>query len=192
MKAEAARRACLVKENDIAFNGDAVSGLKGFYNADNISEVVLSGDGSGSSKTFASKDADKIIRDIMRLPTQVHDVSNGVETIDTILLPLAQWNLLSNTRIPNTGLNLREWIIKNNPHIKKIDWEASLKTAGAGNTTRMMGYRYDPNALTLEVPQEFTMRPVQEKGLELLVPCWMSSGGVLVYYPLSIVYADGI
>ena len=191
-RANAAKRSCMVRENNIAFNGDSVSGLKGFLNAENISEVVLDADGMGNSKEFSKKTADNIIRDITRLPTHVHTVSKGVEIADTLLLPLSQYNLISNLRLPDTNISVRKWILAENPHLKKIDWLDELRTAGAGNTARMMVYRYDPDALTLEITQEFSQRPVQEKGLEFTVPCWMGTGGVIVYYPLSIAYADGI
>ena len=191
-KATAAKRAHMYRENQIAWFGDSKSGLTGFLNNPNITEVVLANDGSGNSKAFSTKDTSKIIRDIVSLPTKVHDISNGVETANTLLLPLDQWNYISNTRLPDTDISIRTWILGQNPHIKKIDWLTELKTAGAGNTTRMICYRYDPDALTLEIPEDFRQLPVQESGLEFVVNTYQRIGGVLIYYPLSIAYADGI
>ena len=191
-KANAAKRASMVLENRLAFFGDTEHGLGGFINNPNITEVVLAGDGSGNAKTFASKDNDKIVRDIVSLATKVHEISKGTETVDTVLLPLDQWNAISNARLPNTGISVREWIISKNPHIKRIEWLDELRTAGAGNTTRMIAYRYDPDALTLEIPQEFRQLPVQERNFEYIVNTHCRFGGVLIYYPLSVAYADGV
>ena len=182
----------MVKEDNIAWYGDAENKLGGFLNNTNVSEVVLAGDGSGNAKTFTSKDTTKIIRDIMSLPTRVHDISNGVETADTLLLPITQWNYLVTTRLPDTDISIKDWILSSSPHLKKIEWLRELKTAGAGGTTRMVCYRYDPEAVTLEIPEEFRQLPVQQKNMEYIVNTYQRIGGVLIYYPLSIAYADGI
>ena len=191
-KATAARRSHMVRENEIAWNGDAENGYVGFLKNPNASEVVLAADGSGNSKAFSTKDTAKIIRDIVSLPTKVHDISNGVETADTLLLPIDQWNYIANTRLPDTNISIKDWILGASPHLKRIEWLRELKTAGAANTTRMLCYRYDPDAVTLEIPSEFRQLPVQEKNMEFVVNTHQRFGGVIVYYPLSIAYADGI
>ena len=182
----------MYRENQIAWFGDSDHNLQGLLNAPNITEVVLAADGSGSSKAFSAKDTAKIIRDIVALPTKIHDISNGVETADTLLLPIDQWNLLSNTRLPDTDISIKDWILNSNPHLKRIEWLRELKTAGAGGTTRMFCYRYDPDALTLEIPEEFRQLPVQERNLEFVVNTYQRIGGVIIYYPLSIAYSDGV
>ena len=187
----AAKRAAYVLENKIAFSGDTEHNLGGFFNNPNISEVTLAADGSGNSKAFSTKTPDQMIRDLNRLPTLVRTQSKGIETADSMLLPISLWNLLGTTRLPNTGISVRKWFLDNSPHIKKIDWVDELSTAGSGGGSRIIVYRYDPEALTLEIPQDFTQLPVQQRNLEFEVPCWMSTGGVLIYYPLSIAFADG-
>ena len=64
--------------------------------------------------------------------------------------------------------------------------------SGAGGLDRMAVYRRDPDALTLEIPQDFEMLEEQARGLEYVTPCHSRIGGVIVYYPLSIAFADGI
>ena len=149
-------------------------------------------DGTGNAKGFATKDADKMIRDITALPTRIRDLTRGVEYADTLLLPLTPWNLIANTRIPNTNLSVRKWILNENPDLKRILWVDELKTAGAANTPRMFAYRYDADVLQMVVASEFRQLPVQEKNLEFRVPCHMRIGGVLLYYPLACAFADGV
>ena len=191
-KSNATNRAMMVEENRIAFFGDDQNKLPGLFNNANVTEVSLAADGTGNAKTFQSKDADKLVRDIVSLPTQIRDVTRGVEYADTLLLPLTQWNMLANTRLPDTQISVREWILKENPDLKQIKWVDELKTAGDGNGTRMFAYRYDSDVLEMILASEFRQLPVQEKNLEFQVPCHMRVGGTLIYYPLACAYADGI
>lgn len=191
-KANAAKRAHMVLENKIAFFGDSTHNLQGFLTNANISEVTLAADGTGSAKTFASKDADKMLRDLNSLFTTVHDVSKGVEHADTLLIPITQFNLMAVTRIANTGISVMKWFLENSPHCKEVIWVNEMKGAGASGTDRMVAYRRDPMAIEMIVPSEFKQLPVQEKNLEYIVPTHHRFGGVLIYYPLSVAFADGI
>lgn len=192
-KAAAAIRAHRILENKIAFFGDVAHNIQGFLDNPNIQEVVLAADGAGSSKALASKTADQMIRDIASLFTAIHDVSNGVETADTLLMPLVQYNLLFNTpRVGGSDMSVAKWVVENNPHLSNLVWVNEMKGAGAGGSDKMVAYRKDSEALTMEIPSEFKQMPVQEKGLEFIVPTHQRFGGVLIYYPLSIAFADDI
>lgn len=194
-KSNAAKRAIAVLENKIAFFGDATHNIQGFLSNPNIQEVVIAADGTGASKTFASKigTPDLIIRDVTSMFTAVHDVSKGVETADTLMLPLNQYNLLMNTpRLSGSDKSVMSWIMDNNAHLKDIVWVEEMRGSGAGGTDKMVAYRRDADALTMEIPSEFKQLPVQEKNLEYIVPCHERFGGVLIYYPLSVAFADGI
>lgn len=192
-KANAARRAILALENQIAFFGNADAGLGGLFDNPNVTDVAIPNDGVGPSTLWADKTPDQIIRDINLLTRTIHDVSKGVESADTLLLPLIQYNLIFDTpRSSQSDMSVGEWVLKNNGHIKGIDWLNELKGAGAGATDLMIAYRRDPDKLTLEIPQDFEQFPVQEKGLEFVVPTHSRIAGVLIYYPLSIAKGDGI
>ena len=191
-KANAAKRANMILENKIAFFGDATHNIQGFLDNPNLQEVTLAADGAGALTTLASKTGDQMVRDIASLFTAIHDISKGVEVGDTLMLPINQFNLISNTRIPDINMTVLKFVMENNPHIKEIVWVTEMKGAGAGATDKMVAYRRDPDALTMEIPSEFKQLPVQEKNLEFVVPVHQRFGGVLVYYPLSIAYADGI
>jgi len=191
MKANSARRAILALENLIAFFGNAAAGLGGFFDNPNVTDVAIPSDGPGTD--WASKTPDQIIRDINLLFRTVHTVSKGVEIADTLLLPLTQYNLIFDTpRSAQSDFSIGEWVLKNSPHLKSIDWLNELTGAGVGATDLMIAYKRDPEKLSLEVPQDFEQFPVQEKGLEFIVPTHSRVGGVLIYYPLSIAKGDGI
>lgn len=191
-RANAAKRAVMQLENTIAFKGDSASGLGGFISNPNYS-VVSVGAGAGGGTTFKTKTPDEILKDLNQVANTPFSVTLGVEMPDTLLLPLDQYTLISSTaRSANSDTTILEYFLKNNPFIKSVDWLNELKGAGLGGSDAMMAYRKDPDALTLEIPQDFEQLPVQEKGLEFEIPCHSRIGGVLIYYPLSIARGDGI
>lgn len=194
-KADSARRAVMQKENNIAFFGDADNGLNGLLSEPNIPVVTLPADGATSQTTFADKigTPDLIIRDLNNIANSIVDVSKGVETPDTLLLPVSQYTLLSSTpRSSTSDTTILQYFLSNNPFISNVEWVNELKGAGAGGTDVALAYRRSPDALSLEVPQDFETFPPQDKCLSFEVPVHMRTGGVIVYYPLSLAKAEGV
>ena len=193
-KADAAKKAILTREDQIAFSGDATNGILGFLTNPNIPLVVLAADGTGASTTFASKTADKVLRDLNKVVNSIVELTKEVEIPDTMLLPTEIYNYLKNTpwSTANDGKSILKLFLENNDYIKNVFSVPRMKGAGAGGLDRMAVYRRDPDALTLEIPQDFEMLEEQARGLEYVTPCHSRIGGVIVYYPLSIAFADGI
>lgn len=192
-KANSARRANMTLENSIAWFGDADSGLQGFLSNPNVNTVVLPADGAGASKKFADKTPDQILRDLNSMATAIHSVSNGVEFPDTLLLPITQYNLIFTTpRAANSDKSIGQWFLENSPHINNVDWLTEIKDSGPAGVSQMVAYRRNPDKVTLEIPQDFEQMPVQERGLEFIVPVHQRCGGVIIYYPLSIAIADDV
>lgn len=191
-RATTARRAHDEMMNKMALKSDPVNGTNGLLDYAGITEVSLPADGTGSSKTWASKTVDQILRDINAMVDGVMVPTSGREIPDTLLLPLSQYNDLANRRLPNTDTTLMKYIMDNNPHITKIDWLTELKGIGAGNTDRMMVGKFDEEHITLEIPQPFEQFDAQQEGMEFTIPCHSECAGTIIYYPLAFAYADGI
>lgn len=192
-KSNMARRAIEEKADDVAWNGDSEYNLQGFIDYPGITEYTVPNDGTGSSKEWADKSPDQINRDMNGLANSVVDTTNGVEVPDTLLIPIAQYTLIASTRMTDgNDKTILTFFMENNPFIKMVDWVVELKEAGAGGTDRMMCYTRDEEHLTLEIPQMFEQFPPQQRGLEFEIPCQEETAGVLVYYPLSIAFGDGI
>lgn len=192
-RANAAKRAIAQAENTIAWFGNTDYNLQGFLSNPNIGAYTLPADGTGASTTLLSKTADQILRDLNGMVNQVFSVTKGVERPDTLLLPLTQFAYISSTaRSQYSDRTIAEYFLENNPFIKNLDWLNELKGAGAGGTDIAVAYVKDPDHLTLEIPQDFEQLNVQEKGLEYVVPCHQRIGGVIMYYPLSVVQAVGV
>jgi hypothetical protein len=123
----------------------------------------------------------------------VISTTNGREKPDVLLLPVTQYLYVGATRM--TGGNdttILQYMLKNIIGLKRIEMIVEMASAGVGATNRMMVYTMDPNNLTLEIPQPFEQFSAVQKGMEFEIPCHQSTGGVIVYFPLSVAYGDGI
>lgn len=192
-KANAAKRAIDYKQNVIGFFGDSATGLLGLLNHPNIQEYTVPADGTGASKLWSTKDADLILRDMNGVVNQVFTVSKGVHQADTLLLPIDAYTMVATKRIGiDSNMTVLKFFMESNPFIKEVTWLNELKDAGAGSTDRMLAYMKSPDVLNLEIPQPFEQLPVQEEGFEFITYCHQRTGGVTVFYPLAICFADGI
>lgn len=192
-RAITARRAHDEMMNRMALKSNASDGTFGLLDFPGITEVTLQADGTGSSKTWASKTPDQIVRDINDLVNAVMEPTSAREVPDTLLLPIAQYNDIASRRIGESGeKTLMKYILDNSPYIKRIDWLSELKNFGAGGTNRALVGRFDEEHLTLEIPQPFEQFEAQQEGMEFTIPCHSECAGTIIYYPLAFAYADGI
>lgn len=192
-RAITARRAHDEMMNRMALKSNTADGTFGLLDFPGITEVTLQADGTSSSKTWASKTPDQIVRDINDLVNAVMEPTSAREVPDTLLLPIAQYNDLASRRIGEAGeKTLMRYILDNSPYIKKIDWLSELKNFGAGGTNRALVGRFDEEHLTLEIPQPFEQFEAQQAGMEFTIPCHSECAGTIIYYPLAFAYADGI
>jgi hypothetical protein len=192
-RALSARRAIEEKLNAIAISGDTASGLGGLINRTDITSYTVLADGTGSSALWANKTPDQIVRDVTGIVNAVMVPTNGVEAPDTLLLPLAKYNYIANTRMGTTSdITILGYILKNSPSLKRIEWMVELTGAGVGGTDRMIVGSFDADHLTLEIPQPFEQFAPLQRGLSWEVPCHAETAGVIVYYPLAFAQGDGI
>lgn len=198
-KQRAAVRGFEKAENDILLLGDANTGMLGLLKAaaadgGNVPTVSIPADGTGSTKTWSTKTADQIIRDLDLLVNTVRTQSKGIHEANTVLLPLEAWGIANSKPYSTAGgsdKTVLAWWKANHPGVE-VGWVNELSTAGAGATTRAMAYVRDPEMLEGHIPQPYEQFPPQAKGLTFSVPCHSRIGGVAWYFPLSAVYGDGI
>jgi len=191
-KALAARNVIETKINKLSWFGDASWGLQGFINYPGIQKSVPSG-ADASSKLWAGKTADDILQDIQAAITQVVEITNGVEMPNTLILPVAQYNLLAFKPYgSNKDRTLLTWIKENYPMLTTIEWVAELKGAGDSGTDCAMLYTKDEQHITNEILVPFEQFPPQQDGLDFKVICQATYAGVINYYPLATIQIDGI
>jgi len=196
-KANAARRSVAEKENRLAWLGDSDYNIQGWLSNPNIPDVALPADGAGGLTTFASKlgTPDLIVRDLNSMVNAIVNQSNGAEEPNTMLMPITQKTTIASTpRSANSDTTILNYFLQNNAvGLTDCDWIAELAAANGfvGNDT-LITYDRNPDAMTLEIPQDFEQFRPQEKGMEFEVPVHERFGGVLVYYPLSQAKTDDI
>ena len=189
-RAMAARRGMEEKKDQIAWFGDKKAGLTGFINAEGITEYVAA-DGAKGGKAWSGKTADEILADVVGIITAAPESTNGKEVPDTLILPLALYNKLAYTPY-NKDKTLLTFIRDNYPTLTRIEWVQDLVGAGSGNTNRVMAYTRDPMKVEVQIPLRLEQLPPERKGMEYSVICHQRTGGTIVYYPLSVVFCDGL
>lgn len=191
-KALAATRAHQEKINALAFSGDADHGLPGLLNNANIPEVTLAADGTGASKAFSTKTADKIVRDINALINKIIVQSKGVHRANQVWLPIEQYALISTTQNSTASdTTILEFLQKNHPGVS-FKQVVEIDGAGAGGADRMYAMENSAENWQLEIPMMIRQYAPQQKGLEFEIPVESRFAGVIIEYPLAFAFADGL
>lgn len=191
-RAQAARECIDNLVNDLALTGDSTHNIQGFINYPGMSEYIVP-NGAGLSPLWINKTPDEIVADLTGIVNGVMTPTNNKEIPDTIILPIEQFNILNDTRMTDgNDKTILTYFLSNNKFIKTIEWLTELKGAGAGGTDRMICYKKDANKVALQLPVPFEQMPPQRDGMENVIFCNAECAGVIMYYPLSACFADGI
>ena len=191
-EANAARRANDQAVNRIAWGGDAECGLYGFLTYPNVPKSDVPNDGTGSATEWSTKTPAQILRDMALAITEVITTTKAVHTVNTLLLPVEQYDFISRT--PYSTLNadsILKVFMGNNPGVS-VTWVNELKAAGTAGVDVMIAYESDIDNLSLHIPQPFETFPPQARGLEIVVAAHSRTGGIVFYYPLSANIKEGI
>jgi hypothetical protein len=195
-KAVAQRRGIHEKEHQIAFKGDATHGIAGFLDNANI-PTLAAPNGAGGFSAWSTKTAAEIMADIRSMPATVRSQSKGVHKPDTLLLPSPQYELIAGMpRSDQSDTTILEYILEN-PKAFGLTTVEPMYTEltgafTAGTEDGAVCYERSRENLELRIPLELTTYPMQEKGLELIVPGESRIGGVVVRYPLACLFYTGI
>lgn len=190
-KANTARQAIEEQIASIAMNGSADFNLLGLLNQPNVTVYTIPNGASGFAD-WPRKTADEILADMFGIADAITAATNNVEVPDTLLIPDARFSLINRMRVDVGGDTILSFFLKNSRKIRNVDSWLNLSGAGAGGTNRMVAYRRDPDALGLAVPREFEELEPEKRNLEYVVDCIAEVGGVIVWYPLSMAYGDGV
>lgn len=191
-KANAARRAIDEKQDVVMTSGDTSTGLLGFVNQPNVT-VVTAAVGASATTSWDDKTPEEILADMFDAEQKIVEDSKEVETPTTIVLPIKKYGLIATRRMGDgSDTTILKYFLANSQFVKEVGSWNALKTAGAGSTNRMVCYRKDPDSLVGIMPVPFEQFPPQTEGMEFVTYCHGRTGGVVVYYPLSMLYVDGI
>lgn len=192
-KVEAVRRAIETKVDELAWSGDDDYDIKGFINFPGISQYIAADNAAGTSKRWDDKTADEIAADINGMVTSILTSTSAKESPNTFIMPLTLWRKLTTTAMnSDRTMTLLEYVKKCNPMITTWDWVLKLENAGSNGSRRIMMYDKNPEKLEFHMPVPYRMLPEDKQGLGYFVPASADIGGVTVYYPQSVCYADGV
>lgn len=186
-KANAARRAVDEVLDEVASIGAPLHGIAtGFINDADVAIDAAAGN-------WTALTADQIIADVSGLVQAVIGDTNGVEFIDTLILPDEQHALISTTpRGTQSDTTILQYMLKNFPTLQAIEPWHRLDGAGAGAVDRAIAYRRSADHLTQEMPSPFEQLPVFQKGQNFEVETLATTAGMAFYYPRSARYLDGL
>lgn len=192
MEAQAARRACEEFFDAVARTGDSGLGLLGLLNQTNTTLYTVPNGISGSAE-FKDKTPDEVVADLNGIVNNIVTSTKEVEKPDTLLLPTEQFTDISSRRMGDgDSTTILNHFKQSNPYIKNVGSWYQLTGAGTGGSDRMIAYRRDPMNLEMVIAQEAETFPPQMKNLALEIAMHARTAGVVVRYPLSISYGDGI
>lgn len=194
-RSEAARYAADRKTNEIAFAGDKKHKLMGMLSPENdIPLYTLSAvDGKTSWK---DKSANEILDNINGMVGYQAELTQDVERADTLALPPAVFIDISTRQIPGTGFTVKKFLMENAPYLKEIISAPELSGNNAstnpyGANVALM-YTNSAEKFSLEIPMAFYQYPLQNRNLEVIIPCEERVAGIIMYYPLSALIAVGV
>jgi len=198
-RANAARRAVEQRINNIGFYGSEEDGLQGLFNNPNVTRVAVDENAGATSTKWADKTPDEILADMNNLVNGIVEITNGVEAPNTLLLPIEQYTYITSTaRSSTSDTTILQYFLTNNPFIQSVEWLNELKGAGLGagglaaGEDMMIAYDKSSDKLTFEIPQPFEQFAPQEDGLEFKIATHARVSSVIIYYPLSLAFAEGI
>ena len=196
-RGEAAKYQIDRKMNELAWAGDADSGLMGVLSANNNVPVytLANSTGTPTSTAWADKDQDEIIADIKGMRQFMATTTMNVEVPDTVVIPPSVRIELSGRRIEHTSDTIFSFIQKAFPELTWVEAPELEANSGACNPygqKLILMFKNDPEKFTIEVPLDYYQYAAQPKGLEIQIPCEARMAGAIIYYPMSMLIAAGV
>jgi hypothetical protein len=171
--------------NDIAWAGDAS------YNLPGLKTQTSGTTTTATTGNWAAATADQIIADVNEPITSIVSASSGAEFPNLVLMPPAQFALISTkSRSTTSDTTVLTFLraaypgIRFEQAVECIDWSST--------NDALIVMTNDAQHLSMEVPQPYEEMPVERHALRFEVATHTRFGGLLVYYPKSVAIRTGI
>lgn len=195
MRARVAREAHVRLHNKIAIFGDKDAALNGIVYHPNVTKAAAV-TGAWNIGVTAN---DLILKDVTTAILGPYNLTKGVETVDTCLLPNDKYAALAttvySTTVPKFLLEiLREAhpTVTFAPMFELGQMAINPRTGVATPVNVILTFRRDPSKVWFALPQDFEQMEPDKQGMDYVIPCHSRTGGVITPYPLSIRVTDGI
>lgn len=155
----------------VAWDGEAATGVKGFYNQTGVGVTARTIDFA----TASVADVLDIFNTIIYDSADASDFDSDV-AINTVILPTSVARTLAGRTVSSTNETpLIKYIRENNEAAlegRTIDITANRRgnAKGTAGADRIVSYNRDPNCIEMRIPQELAFQPAQPKGMDVFVP----------------------
>ncbi len=195
-KAMSARYAMALLIDQIIFYGSTEGGLKGLATLSNTTSFTTP-TGGQASKLWRKKTPDEMVADLHGVVNNVVKTTFGIHRPDSMLLPLAAYNLAATRRMGDgSNQTVLDFFLATSPYVKNVDpsyrLDYSQSSNWSGSTGRAIAYEKNPERIAALIPLEFEQLPPQQEHFEIRTTCHARVGGVVAFYPASVSYMDGI
>lgn len=169
---------------------DDVYGVLNYpYVPKTATSVVIGGTGTSTPL--------QILAELNRLAKQQFVNTDEKFGPNTLALPTRQREHIRQTQMDFSGTlqTIEQAFLRDNGHIDKIESVPMLAKAGVGGTDVLLFFkREDQDSIANVIPEQFSMLPANTEGFSIYVPCYMSHGGVRMWYPLNnmVCYAPAV
>jgi len=155
--------------------------------------------GNAPKGTWATATPDEILKDLQAMLMTPFTASSNNDVPNTILLPAAQFAILSDTpRSQNSDTTILSFFKENNLYRDYTGGQINvfpafgLETAGTGGGTRAVAYVNSQDRCIMHIPMPLKFLAPQLRGQAVYVPGMYRYSGVEVRYPKSMYYMEGI
>lgn len=188
-RAEACRRTIEQKIDSVLATGDSAYGLSGLINLSGV-DTYATPNGAGGSTAWSTKTPDEILADMNGMIAQVIQNTKEVESPTLLLMPPAQFQLISTkARSATSDTTILNFFKGNRPGVRVDSW-TKLTGAGSGGIDRMIAF--EPNKMKVRALMaiEFEQAQPQLRNWAYVINARARTGGVVTSYPKSIITAD--
>jgi len=187
-RANAVRRAIEERLNHIAFFGSSSANLLGLFTDPNVPSGNAP-NGTGGDPEWDTKTPLEILADVNRGFREIFEDSKGRHRGNMLGVPLKQWSIVMETPMSaDSDMTIGGFLVKNSPYLTSLDQIVAineLKGAGSGGVDVAVFLERNPDMVQFELPQDIMFHPEQLRGLEYEVPATAETGGLNIYYPVS-------
>lgn len=170
-KISAARLAYEKHMSNVAWNGEAETGLNGFYNQTGVALTAKTIDFDAASIADVLKFINGVIFDAI----DATEYDSSIAPTD-VILPMSVTRALSSRITTDANpIPFLDYIRKNNEAAlsgQVVNITSSKRGIGKGqsNADRIVSYCKSPDCLEMRIPKDLTFEAAQPKGLDVFVP----------------------
>lgn len=181
--AAAARLAYEQLVDAVALVGD--SGYEGLYATTGITSTA-------AAAAWAGATAAQILADVNAVISRIYAATGGIHLPNTLVLPLAQYALISGKQIDATNqTTILDFIRRSNVYTAMTGQPLDI-FADVRLTNKLVCYKRDPQVLKLHMPMPLRFIAPQLVNLNVRVPGMFRFAPVSIRQPKAIQYVSGL